>query len=173
MEKLKQIPIFKLVFFCFITTVIVSEITFSRYKTTLSHYNTSKVAVMANDISLDLTTPVDMYPGSEPAVVAITLTNTDNGKICEVSQSYTFEIKRGEMTNIPFEFDLYKDRECTELVNKDELGIFSDASFIFKAGIKEEHTYYLKISWPEEHNDASYAFEIDYFKVIINSTQIN
>ena len=42
-----------------------------------------------------------------------------------------------------------------------------------KAGIKEEHTYYLKISWPEEHNDASYAFEIDYFKVIINSTQIN
>lgn len=173
MEKLKQIPILKLVFLCFITTIIISEITFSRYRTTLSNYNTSRVAIMANDISLDLATPADMYPGSAPAVIAITLTNVDDGKICEVAQSYTISIKRGETTNIPFDFELYKDFACTELVNKNELGVFLDDSFIFKAGVREEHTYYLKINWPEEYNDASYAFEIDYFKVIINATQIN
>ena len=169
--KNKKISFSKLLFLCFITTVIVVELTFSKYESTFSKSTDATVAIMANDVLSNIVIPDGIYPGSAPVVVAITVTNEDNGRVCQVSQDYMIKIERPEQINIPFEFELYKDKECTESLDINEDGYYYDSSFNFDAGIKDEKKYYLKIYWPEEYNDASYAFEIDYFRFIVDTIQ--
>ena len=37
----------------------------------------------------------------------------------------------------------------------------------------DEVVLYIKAEWPKEHNHENYAFEIDYIKVQIDSTQVD
>lgn len=173
MVKVKITSILILIFIFLITILFGIKFAFSKYKNTSLNETSVKVAVMASDIELDVLTPIDMYPGCDPTVVAIILSNEKNGRVCEVAQSYSISIKREDIINIPFEFSLYKDAECTEALTLTADGSYHDPSFQFAAGVKSEKTYYLKIEWPEQYNDPSYAFEIDYFKVYVETVQIN
>ena len=49
----------------------------------------------------------------------------------------------------------------------------TDSSFKFSAGSREEKNYYLKVTWPEDKNDASYAFEVDYIRLKIDVVQVD
>lgn len=167
----RKVSFLKLMFFCLITTIIVVELTFSKYETTLSKSTNAVIALMADDIITDIIIPDGMYPGSEPSVVAISVTNEDNGKVSQVSQEYMMKIVRNEQVNIPFEFELYNDENCTQLLEANENGYYYDTGFTFDAGVKNEHTYYLKLYWPEEYNDSGYAFEIDYISFLVDVIQ--
>ena len=169
----RKVSFFKLMFFCLMTTIIVVELTFSRYATTLSKTTNAVIALMANDVSTDIIIPDGIYPGSEPSIITVSVKNEDNGKISQVSQKYMMKIVRNGQVNIPFEFELYKDENCTQLLKMNENGYYYDTGFTFDAGVKKEHTYYLKVYWPEEYNDSSYAFEIDYISFLIDIIQLD
>lgn len=172
-NRFQKISISKLAFILFVTTIIISEFTLSRYSTTLSKQEEATIAVMGSDVSLNILTPSDVYPGSAPAVIPIVITNKGNGKVCDVSQKFQVSLIRSESINIPFEYGLYEDIDCTNLLQKDENGYYTDSSYNFDAGIESSKVLYLKVEWPEEYNQESYAFEIDYVKVKITVTQVD
>lgn len=170
-EYRHKIKSHNLIFLYIITTIIITALAFSKYSSTVTGSNIAKIAVMANSISTDINIPMSSYPGGEPVICPIVITNKKDDKVCDVAQEFTFQIKNGN--NIALNFGLYKDEYCTEIMEHDENGFYHSDEFKFSAGIEENKTYYLKVTWPENEKDASLAFEIEYFTVNIVSTQID
>lgn len=172
-KRLKNLSLSKLTFILIITTIIVTELTLSQYSTTLSRQEEAVIAIMGSDVSLNIVTPQDIYPGSAPAVIPIILTNKENNKVCDVSQEFSLSLERSELENIPFEYALYEDSNCTKVLETNQAGEYVNSDFSFKAGIEDSITYYLKLTWPEEYNQENYAFEIDYIKVKVKTSQLD
>lgn len=173
MRNEHKIKSHNLIFLCFITTIIILSISFSRYESTVASDSTTRVAIMATDVSVDAQVPVGAYPGSDPVVCPITITNKDGNNVCEVAQSFTIEVERSTTENLPLTFELYRDEYCTEILQADENGIYSADDFRFTAKDEQEMTFYLKINWPEDKNDEAYALEIEHFAINVVATQID
>ena len=94
------------------------------------------------------------------------------GNICEVTQNFAIEISKSN-SDIPLEFNLYKDVNCTEIVEKNDNGIFTAEDFKLKAGEEQTKNCYLKISWPADENNMEMAYEIGYFTLNIMVTQVD
>lgn len=169
----RKISIVQIIIFCLITTIISIDLTLANYKTEVELQTATTVALMASDTIIEIENNLDGYPGCEPIVCPINLTNAKNNTVCEVSQSYSIYVDRTDFENIPIEISLYKDKYCTEILALDENGKYSSDEFIFEAGIESSVTYYLKIEWPEEANNSDFAFEIEYFKLNIDIEQID
>lgn len=169
----KEIKLPKLLFFFFMTTVIVTELTLSKYSSTATSSDTVTVALFANDVTTTITAAQNIYPGSDPVIVPITVTNKENNKVCEVSQSYVIDVMTNENPNIPLEYTICKDSACTTPVAQNGEGYYTDNTFKFNANVEGSKTYYLKVYWPEEYNDSSYAFEIDYVNLKFIITQVD
>ena len=172
-EKLKKISLSKIVFLLFITTIIVTELTLSKYETTLSKEDEVRVALMGNDLFINVITPMDLYPGSEPSIIPLIISNKENNRICEVAQTFFLKLIKNQTANIPLEITLCKDEECNEILTENAQGIYEDDEFELNAGIEDKVVLYIKAEWPKEHNHENYAFEIDYIKVQIDSTQVD
>lgn len=168
-----KIKTHNLMFLYIITTIIVTTMSFSKYVSTVSTDSIAKVAVMANSVSVDMQLPMSAYPGSDPIICPIIITNKEQENVCEVSQKFTIGIERKVAENIPLVWGLYKDEFCTEIIEKDENGNYISDDFTFNAGIEETKTYYLKINWSEDKKDEYLAFEIEYFSINVVSTQID
>ncbi len=174
MKKIQKNNITRLMFFCIISTLIVVNFSLSKFKTTTAPTEaTTRVAVMASNITADINANLKVYPGCDPIVCPIELTNNDGEKTCEVSQTFTISVEKNDLANLPITFALYKDENCTEIIEPNEDGIYISEEFKFNANARETKKYYLKASWPEEKNNESYAFEIDCFKLNINVTQVD
>ena len=173
MKSEKILKAHNLIFLCIITTIVIITMSFSKYESTVAGNNVTKVALMANSVSMDINLPISGYPGMEFVICPIVITNKIEDKICEVSQKYTIEIETQENLNIPLTFELYKDQYCTEIMGCDENGIYSEDEFFFNAGVEDEQIYYLKIDWPEDANSEYLAFEIEYFSVNVVATQVD
>ncbi|MBQ9011657.1 MAG: hypothetical protein IJ093_03310 [Bacilli bacterium] len=141
----------------------------AKYINNSANDDTAKVALMASDTIIDITSPLLSEPGSTD-IVPFVITNKSENKVCEVAQTYKFTIDRSN--NIPFEYQLCKDSNCTETISETN-GYYTDANFKFDAGVEQSAQYYLKITWPENQNDASYALEVDYIRVKVEIIQIN
>lgn len=167
----KEIKLPKLLFFFFITTVIVTELTLSKYGSTATLSDTVKVALFANDVTTTVAATQNIYPGSDPVIIPITVTNKEESKVCQVSETFVIDLKVNENPNIPLEYSLCKNATCTSTVAKNSDGYYTDSTFNFQANREESKTYYLKVYWPEIYNDSSYAFEVDYVKLKFIITQ--
>ena len=173
MKSEKNFKTHNLIFLCIITTIIIITMSFSKYESTVAGNNVTKVALMANSVSMDINLPISGHPGMDFIICPIVITNKEEDKVCEVSQKYTIEIETQEYLNIPLTFELYKDKYCTEIMGCDENGIYYYDDFFFKAGVEDQKTYYLKIDWPENANSEYLAFEIEYFSVNVVATQVD
>ena len=171
-NKERKIKFHNIVFIYFITTIIVTVISFSKYVSTVSTDKTAKIAVFANNVSVDIEFIKDAYPGTEN-IYPIEITNFEGDKICDVAQKFVIKINREEAENIAVIYGLYKDEYCTEIIEKDENGNYISEDFYFNSNEKETKTYYLKVVWPEEVSEEYLAFEMGYFAVNVVSTQID
>ena len=133
----------------------------------------SKVAVMANSVSTNMQSAIDIYPGCEPVICPIVITNKDQNRVCEVAQEFVIEVKRYTAENIPLVIGLYSDQLCTEIIGIDETGVYSSEKFKFKANVEETKTYYLKIEWPEEENNENLSLEIETLSINVIASQID
>ena len=146
---------------------------YAKFKTTIATDNITRIAIMANDVVADIETNIEAYPGCDPIICAIELTNDDGTNVCEVSQKFTMSIENESTKNLPIEFTLYSDENCTEIITLNDEGIYEDDNFKFEPNQKEIKTYYLKIIWPEDKNDQFYAFEIDYLNLQVKIEQVD
>ncbi len=172
-SKIKKIATGKLIFLFLITAIIVVGFSLSKYETKLEIMGTSKIAIMANDVYVDIENTLQGYPGCNPYVYEIIITNKENEKICEVAQKYVIKIEKEESQNLPLEVELYKDVACTQRITKNGAGYYNDVDFVFDANIEQTNKVYLKVNWPSDNKNPANAFEIDYFRILVNSDQIN
>ena len=172
-KKTRKRTIIKILILSFITTILSIELTLASYKSKINMQAATNIAVMASNVTADIENTLEGYPGCEPIVCPITLTNKDNGKICQIAQKFSISVNRKNIENLPLVFSLYKDQTCTEILEPDENGVYANDEFVFKAGIEDVQTYYLKIEWPEEEKNADLAFEIDYFELEIITEQVD
>lgn len=167
-----KMTISRLIMALIITTIIVLIFSLSRYSSTVATRNTTKIAAMANDVNISIEDTIDGYPGSEAYVYPISITNSLDGKICEISQKFNLKITGLEEANIPLEIGLYKDSSCNNKIT-DNNGVYESEEFKFNAGVEETKNFYLKINWPSNKNSDFYSLEIDYLKINITLTQID
>lgn len=168
-----KLPITPLIMLTIIAVAIVVDLSIAKYKSATNAIDSVQVAIMANDAYIEFDDEIKGYPGCDPKIYEINVTNKENEKICEVKQKYKFKIEREESKNLPIEIALYKDSGCTQILNTNEDGYYEDETFLLEEGIEQTNKVYLKIIWPETKKNASYAFEIDYFALHIISTQID
>ena len=166
MRSRKFLPVVFL--FLIITISFLFKTTLAKYTTKVNGEDSALIAIMANDVVFDFDT-YKAEPGST-TIIPFSVTNTSEGKTCEVTQTYKMSIERSN--NIPFEFELCKDSNCTNVLTMTN-GYFTDASFILNAGVAETKNYYLKVVWPSDKNDASYALEVDYIRLKISAVQVD
>lgn len=171
--KKHKISKVKLIFLAILTTIVIVNLSLSRYKSFVVGTTSANVALMAHDVDVDFSDEIKGYPGCDPKIFAINLTNKENNKICEVKQKFKMKIEREETANLPIEIALYKDAGCTQIIETDENGYYNQDDFIFDAGVEQTKTIYLKIIWPEARKNPAYAFEIDYFALHIVSSQVD
>lgn len=80
MRKVKyKIKAHNLIFIYVVTTIIVTTISLSRYVTTVSSNSMTKVALMAEDVAVDIDLTEGIYPGYEK-VCPVTITNKDENR---------------------------------------------------------------------------------------------
>ena len=173
LPKIKKLSANKLAFICIITAIIVVNLSIAKYKSYVNSVASTTVALMANDTYVEFSDEIKGYPGSNPKIYVINITNKENNKVCEVSQKFNIKIEREEINNLPIEISLYKDINCTQILEADANGYYEQENFKFQAGEEATKTVYLKINWPEARKNPAYAFEIDYFALHIKSTQID
>ena len=172
-KEKNKIKTHNLIFLFIATTIIITTISLSKYVSTVSTDSITKVALMANDLSVDIDLTEGVYPGYK-TIRPITFTNeNEEGMICDVAQQFTLQFGRETIENIPINFSIYKDVLCTEIIEPDENGYYSSEDFKLNAGERDEKTYFLEISWPEEENEEQLAFEIGYFTMNIIVEQVN
>lgn len=173
LENKRKLSIIKILIFCLITTIISIDLTFANYKSEVQLQAATTIALMASNTTIEIENNLEGYPGCNPIICPITLSNVKDSKVCKVSQKYSISVDRTEIQNIPLEFSLYTDKYCTEILTPDENGIYSDETFVFKSGVESSITYYLKIEWPEDKNSSDLAFEVEYFKLNVDVEQID
>lgn len=140
---------------------------FARYTAGSDDSSSAVVAVMASDVDITLDELL-LYPGIEYDPIEVTLTNQENGVVCEVSQSYSFKVS--QLTeDLPLTIGVYSDATCRTKVA--DVGEILTGEFV--ASTQGEETYYIKVSWDESYNAASYADEIDYLCLSVTATQID
>ena len=171
--KGKKINRVLLLFLLIITVIIVISFSISKYESRIQISGTARVALMASDTYVDLENDIMLYPGCEPKVYEVVITNKQDDKICEVTQKYQLKIERGETANLPIDITLYKDANCTQQLTPNGNGYYTSDEYVFQAGVEQSKTFYAKVSWQNSSKNPSYAFEIDYFRIHIISEQID
>ena len=155
-----------------ILIIIGINVAIARYKSSLSGNSSSAIAIMANDVYVDISKNISGYPGSD-TICPIVITNKDDKGICEVAQKFEISIERQNEENIPINFSIYKDAQCTQEITKNENDVYTDENFKMDAGTEQTKRIYLKITWPENANDDYLSYEIESFRLHIAATQIN
>lgn len=148
-----------------------SVLTLARYITSIYGLSSARVAIFANNTSTTLE-DISGKPGLV-TIVPIEITNFNAEKISEVNSKFTINISHDYGKNLPLVFNLYKDKECSEIIYRDENENFFDDEFTFKALQKGTKKVYLKIEWPKEENSMQNVFEIDHLTVNFRVSQID
>lgn len=159
------------IIFILILLMSTNIVTFARYVSGIYGQSTARVALFGSNTSVEVT-GIKGKPG-DVNIIPIQITNEKDGNVSEVNQSFSIYISHDYGTNLPLEFTLYKDMQCTQLVYCDENNNYVDDEFVFKANQKQTKKYYLKVEWPEKSKDMSYAFEIDYLSINFRVIQVD
>ena len=173
MQKKIKIPKGVLIFISVITGIIVVGFSLSKYESSSQMMATARVALIASNAYVEFDDDIKGYPGCEPKIYELTITNKEENKICEVTQKYSIKIENSEFENLPLEVSIYKDAECTDEIIPDTNGYYKQDDFIFYSGVEGSKKVYLKVEWPVTSKNPAYAFEVDYFRVRIIGEQLD
>lgn len=162
-----------------IVTTVVSSTTLARFATKegLTAGATIAAFVSGTDLNLDLGTQEALSPG-ETKVIYFNVTNSEDGRVCEVPVDYEMQIET--TGNLPLNFTLVGQKvsgDGDESVNR--LAGTLDAALCAKGGKLPSarsggeaiHRYALNVSWPQNEKAEAYSKEIDQLSVKIKTTQ--
>ena len=139
-----------LIFFTFITMLIVTFLSLSKYKSTIAGSSTGRVAKYVLGISTNniISIPVSPVEPNNSQEFYFELSNEEeNEKQNEVTLKYNIELEN--MANLPLEFKLYKYNENSAEYNELKLNSNVTDSININASDKINHKYKLEIKWKE------------------------
>ena len=166
MKRLKKIPLRVWLFYLLLISILFTGATFASYKSESSGGSSTRVALFANDVNVDLTI-TDMAPG-KTVEIPISVTNYDENGMCEVSQSYNMYAE-AFVGVLPLKLE-WKNVDTNAIVGDSVNGQF------FVSGGKREHKHKLVVSWPVVdgvYPDASLADEIEVIRLVVHCEQID
>ena len=144
--------------------ILLSVAVYSYFQSKTEEEDSARIALMNSDATIDISDSIPTHPGEEE-VVKVTVTNSENGKVCEVKQSYELTVE-SVYRNLPLEWKIYNDEACTEPVPTETF-----ARGTFEANKEESKTFYIKIVWPSDKKDSSYMFEVDTLSISVSVDQ--
>lgn len=157
----------KLLVLLFITTVIVTFMSFAKYKSTMAQTKNTKVAVpivnMEGTIVLE-----DLKPGVEKQYEF----NVNNGaeEISQTTMKYTIKIET--KSDLPLIISLHEKQE--NLLSENLLdNSMTTGENIITCEEATQINYVLKVKWDDTYKSYKYASEIDYINIIIDSEQVD
>lgn len=167
-----------LIYLVLVTTVI-SSTTLARFATreSVSVGATIAAFVSGTNLSLDLGAQGALAPG-ETKTIYFSVTNSENGKICEVPVEYEMQIET--TGNLPLQFSLTgqkvsgeTDDSLSALVGSLDATLCAKGGKLPSARIGGEtiHRYTLNLSWPQNKKAQEYSQEIDHLSVRIKTKQ--
>lgn len=155
-----------------ISTVIVTMVSFSKYKTAVATSDSTRTAVpiiTMNSEPLNLS----INPAENEQSYVFEIANYSGNKESEVSMEYSIRINNSK--NLPLIFELYDYNEETKTEIGENLlsadNVTSNISML--VGTKQSNKYILKIKWQEDERDYKYNKEIDYVQINVNSRQMD
>lgn len=151
--------------------MIGSIATLARYVSKIYGIGVARAALFGSSMRLELN-KIKGKPGDK-TIIPIEVTNVKDGKVSEVSQQFTMYINRKYGKNLPIIIQLYKDKECNQLIYVNEDKVYTDVDFKFEASKSQVKTYYLKIEWPNNFSDKDYSFEIEYMSIDFRVVQVD
>lgn len=176
-QKTHRIKLRHLVYLALVTTVIGST-TLARFAMTTDFTPGAAIAIFASGVQrLDLGTQEALAPGETKEII-FNVTNSDVGKVSEVSIAYEVQIETTK--NLPLQFSLTGEKgDEQDESNSALVGSLDPATLTAKGGKLPSarsgggtnHRYTLTITWPKEENAEAYSNEIDHLSVRIKTEQ--
>ena len=159
-----RLPISAYLTYLLAATLMFTGISFSKFATTSSGADHASVAVMAMDVSYEIENQFPIAPG-ETVEFTVTLTNKENGRICDITQNYSMTVENlTNNMNLSFSYIL---------VDGENETAYNSASGTFHAGVEESATYRVIMTWTGAPQPANSAFEVDGLKIVIRSEQVD
>lgn len=170
-KKRRRVPVSVILVYLLVATLGMGSVTFSSYVSTAEGQSTARVAIMAANATVPVTAPISGAPGERSDPIAVTVTNKENNKVCEVTQRYTIEAEiwkpQDQTTNIPeLVCEFYSDQNCQNKLTAAPTGIMN-------AGEPTSVTYYVAVRWPGPTAAADLAFEIDALQITVIAEQVD
>ena len=162
-RKKSRFPLGIFLGYLFLITLMLTNITISRYISKHTAGDGARVAVMASKASITVE-PMVGHPG-DADLIPISVTNKDGDRVCEVAQSYSVEV-RNLTGNLPLEFAFYEDQACSTPVTGMPSGTFA-------AGTEASEQFWLRVTWPETQNNPELAFALDACEITVLAEQID
>lgn len=153
---------------------------YARYTSQASGSDSARVALFGHDESVVLESGTDGMSGLKPGdsrIYTLTVSNTKNQAISEVTIDYTLEIVT--TGNLPLKYTVYKKNGSQ---TDTEVGTFEETSATmkktfrtedmhFEAGVQGSVEYTVLVEWQADKKSASYAGMPDDITVNINVEQ--
>ena len=173
MKRLKKIPLRAWLFYLFLISILFTGMTFASYKSESSGGSSTRVALFANDVTLDFTIG-NISPGMDPIELPITVMNYDGEKTCEVSQSYVMKAE-AFVGRLPIKLE-WKSVDTKKMLEGDSV-----SGNFFISDPKREHQYILVVSWDLDKDqggntiypDSDLADEIEVIRLKVHCEQID
>lgn len=152
-----------------ITSIIISTLTLSKYKTTLASKDKARVATPVISLSSSsLNVGIEINSNIEIPDYVFEVSNYDEQKESEVTMDYVLRVKTSN--SLPLEFELYNYEDETQA---NLLTGNSTSKIRMDANQKTNQKYGLKIKWNKNQKDYLYSNEIDYIQLVLNSEQVD
>lgn len=178
-KRKKQIVRLRYLVYLVLVTTVISSTTLARFATRESVSSGATIAafVFGSNLDLDLGAQGALAPG-ETKTIYFSVTNSENGTICEVPVDYEMQIET--TGNLPLKFSLTGQKVGSE--TDDSLSTLAgplDEKLCAKGGKLPSartggetiHRYTLNMSWPQDKKAQEYSREIDHLSVKIKTTQ--
>lgn len=164
-----------------VATSLVTTGTLAKFSSTLSASMSMQVAAFAGGGTVDFDVALDdMVPGTT-RTMQFTVQNYSGEFNCEVALNY--EIQVGTLGNLPLEFELIGTKE-TDDENESSITV-GELDSSLKAvggslpiaadeenGGRRQHSYELRVTWPQGESSDDYSKEIDMVTVTVTTVQV-
>lgn len=158
----KRIPLRAYLLYLLAASVVCTGVTFSSYLSTSSGNDETRIALFANDVTVNIPISKECYPGCS-FEIPITVSNYEKkgltSDVCEVSQSYTLNAAL-LVGNLPLEVVWKSDNSSGSFAANDSA---------------TDVTHYVVVTWPVNAESTSYEYadEIEVLRVTVNAEQVD
>ena len=176
----RKLPLTVVLTYLIVVTLVATGVSLSSYVTTASGEDTVRVAVMANSVSVNLSTSVLPIAPGEEKIIQISISNFEENnadkKVCEVAQEYKLNVESmliqhgASQSNLPLKWAIYTNADCTQQA---PVGADQKVVGTFSAGEEQTKTYWIKFVWPADASSANYVGELDAYQLMISAEQLD